>query len=116
MTTSTRTTRSTRCSGRSTRSALVAPEEILAVAMEEVIGKLEVHAAYSAKIKDKGGKIVALLNQSFIARRFMFIAGHQSAPRRVPGIEIERRIAFARWTPMRYWHLASHRPPSVYLS
>jgi hypothetical protein len=34
---------------------------MLSVAMEEVIGKLEVHAAYCAKIKDKSGQIVPFL-------------------------------------------------------
>jgi hypothetical protein len=35
--------------------------ELMQVALEEVIGNLEVHAAYCAKIKDKGGKIVPFL-------------------------------------------------------
>ena len=36
-------------------------DDMLSVAMEEVIGKLEVHAAYCAKIKDKSGQIVPFL-------------------------------------------------------
>jgi hypothetical protein len=36
-------------------------DDVLSVAMEEVIGKLEVHAAYCAKIKDKSGQIVPFL-------------------------------------------------------
>jgi hypothetical protein len=89
---------------------------MLSVAMEEVIGKLEVHAAYCAKIKDKSGQIVPFLFNR--AQRYVheMLEAQKRTMGRVRALVLKgRQQGISTYIGERFYHQVSTRGLSAFV-
>ena len=91
-------------------------DDMLSVAMEEVIGKLEVHAAYCAKIKDKSGQIVPFLFNR--AQRYVheMLEAQKRTMGRVRALVLKgRQQGISTYIGERFYHQVSTRGLSAFV-
>jgi len=91
-------------------------DDVLSVAMEEVIGKLEVHAAYCAKIKDKSGQIVPFLFNR--AQRYVheMLEAQKATMGRVRALVLKgRQQGISTYIGERFYHQVSTRGLSAFV-
>lgn len=91
-------------------------DDVLSVAMEEVIGKLEVHAAYCAKIKDKSGQIVPFLFNR--AQRYVHekLEAQKATMGRVRALVLKgRQQGISTYIGERFYHQVSTRGLSAFV-